>query len=108
VPHLPDRVAREAYSHEVSSCGFWPGNDALPEPAFYAYAYPEPDGYSMAAAGPSGYYHRELREFILPYDEVRKHRTPDVLLLDFLQRTYDAAARLGRWDQAGITIDRKG
>jgi Family of unknown function (DUF5996) len=108
VPHLPDRVAREAYSHEVSSCGFWPGNDALPEPAFYAYAYPEPDGYSMAAAGPSGYYHRELREFILPYDEVRKHRTPDVLLLDFLQRTYDAAARLGRWDQAGITIDRTG
>ncbi len=108
VPHLPDRVAREAYSHEVSSCGFWPGNDALPEPAFYAYAYPEPDGYSMAAAGPSGYYHRELREFILPYDEVRKHRTPDVLLLDFLQRTYDAAARLGRWDQAGIAIDRTG
>ena len=108
VPHLPDRVAREAYSHEVSSCGFWPGNDALPEPAFYAYAYPEPDEYSMAAAGPSGYYHRELREFILPYGEVRKHRTPDVLLLDFLQTTYDAAARLGRWDQAGITIDRTG
>lgn len=105
VPHLPDRVAREAYSHEVSSCGFWPGNDALPEPAFYAYAYPEPDGYSMAAAGPAGYYHRELREFILPYDEVRKHQTPDVPVLDFLQRTYQAAARLGRWDRAGIAIE---
>ena len=105
VPHLPDRVAREAYSHEVSSCGFWPGNDALPEPAFYAYAYPEPDRYSMADAGPSGYYHRDLREFILPYDKVREHRSPDVLLLDFLQRTYQAAARLARWEQAGIAID---
>jgi hypothetical protein len=102
VPHLPDRVAREAYSHEVSSCGFWPGNEALPEAAFYAYAYPEPDGFSKAEAGPAGYYHRDLREFILPYDKVREAPSPDGVVLDFLQRTYEAAATLGRWEQAGI------
>jgi hypothetical protein len=101
VPHLPDRVAREAYSHEVSSCGFWPGNEALPEAAFYAYAYPEPDGFKNAEAGPAAYYHPELREFILPYDRVREAASPDGLVLDFLQRTYDAAATLGRWDEVG-------
>ncbi|HEX4524793.1 MAG TPA: DUF5996 family protein [Casimicrobiaceae bacterium] len=98
VPHLPDRVAREAYSHEVSSCGFWPGNEALPEAAFYAYAYPEPEGFSNVEAGPGAYYHRDLREFILPYDKVRAAPSPDALVLDFLQRTYQAAATLGRWD----------
>jgi hypothetical protein len=98
VPHLPDRVAREAYSHEVSSCGFWPGNEALPEAAFYAYAYPEPEGFSNVEAGPGAYYHRDLREFILPYDKVRVAPSPDALVLDFLQRTYQAAATLGRWD----------
>ena len=72
VPHLPDRVAREAYSHEVSSCGFWPGNEALPEAAFYAYAYPEPDGFRNADVRRPAYYHSALREFILPYDKVRE------------------------------------
>ena len=100
VPHLPDRVAREAYSHEVSSCGFWPGNEMLPEAAFYAYAYPEPKGFSDAGIALPGYYHRDLREFILPYDGVREAASPDGLVLDFLQRTYEAAATLGRWDEA--------
>jgi hypothetical protein len=99
VPHLPDRVAREAYSHEVSSCGFWPGNELLPEAAFYAYAYPEPGGFRDAAIAPPGYYHAELREFILPYDIVREAPSPDGVVLDFLQRTYEAAAVLGRWDE---------
>jgi len=99
VPHLPDRVAREAYSHEVSSCGFWPGNEMLPEAAFYAYAYPEPEGFSDAGIALPAYYHRDLREFILPYDKVRQAPSPDGLVLDFLQRTYEAAATLGRWDE---------
>ena len=101
VPHLPDRVAREAYSHEVSSCGFWPGNEVLPEAAFYAYAYPEPEGFKRAQPGPAGYYHPDLREFILPYDKVRQAPSPDTMLLDFLQRTHEAAATLGRWEDAG-------
>ena len=102
VPHLPDRVAREAYSHEVSSCGFWPGNDALPQPAFYAYAYPEPPAFKTAAARPAAaYYHSDLREFVLPYDDVREARAPDAAVLEFLQSTYEAAADLGRWEQAG-------
>ncbi|MGH8851283.1 MAG: DUF5996 family protein [Casimicrobiaceae bacterium] len=105
VPHLPDRVAREAYSHEVSSCGFWPGSEALPEPAFYTYAYPEPEGFKTAPAGPAAaYYHPGLREFILPYDEVRQAPSRDATLLDFLQSTYRAAADLARWDQAGLGI----
>ena len=101
VPHLPDRVAREAYSHEVSSCGFWPGNEMLPEAAFYAYAYPEPEGFKDAAIAVPGYYHPDLREFILPYAKVREAPSPDDVVLDFLQRTYEAAATLGRWDEVG-------
>jgi hypothetical protein len=101
VPHLPDRVAREAYSHEVSSCGFWPGNEALPEAAFYAYAYPEPDGFRNADVRCPAYYHSALREFILPYDKVREAPSSDALVLDFLHRTYEAAATLGRWDEVG-------
>lgn len=101
VPHLPDRVAREAYSHEVSSCGFWPGSEALPEAAFYAYAYPEPQAFRDAAVGAAGYYHPDLHEFILPYDRVREAHPPDAMLLDFLQRTYEAAATLGRWSEVG-------
>ena len=107
VPHLPDRVAREAYSHEVSSCGFWPGNEMLPEAAFYAYAYPEPEGFRDAAIAPPGYYHAELREFILPYDIVREAPSPDGVVLDFLQRTYEAAAVLGRWDEVGRRVTEK-
>jgi hypothetical protein len=98
VPHLPDWVVREAYSHEVSSCGFWPGGGAVPFPAFYSYAYPEPEGYASATVRPAqAYYDAALREFILPYDAVREAGSPDAVLLDFLQTTYEAAADLGGW-----------
>jgi len=103
VPNLPDWVAREAYSHEVSSCGFWPGGDALPFPIFYAYAYPEPEGFKAASVRPDGArYNFELGEFVLPYDEVRQAALPDAALLDFLQSTYEAAATLAAWDRPGL------
>ena len=101
-PHLARFVAREAYSHEVSSCGFWPGA-GLGLPAFYAYAYPEPEGYKEAAVEPEGaYYHPQLREFILPYDTVRTAPSPDAALLAFAQSTYEAAAILGKWDREAL------
>jgi hypothetical protein len=103
VPNLPDAVAREAYSHEVSSCGFWPGGGAVDHAAFYAYAYPEPTGFAEATVRPeAAYYSRDLREFILPYDAVRQARDPDATLLEFLQTTYEAAANLARWDRAAL------
>jgi hypothetical protein len=103
IPHLPDWVAREAYSHEVSSCGFWPGSDQMPLPVFYAYAYPEPDGFRTAKVGPGGAaYKAELGEFIFPYDEVRHAASPDEALIEFLQSSYEAAADLGRWDQSAL------
>jgi hypothetical protein len=103
VPHLPDWVARDAYSHEVSSAGFWPGGQGVPHAAFYSYAYPEPDGYRDATVRPSqAYYHPDLREFILPYDAVRMATDPEATLLEFLQDTYEAAANLGRWDRSAL------
>ena len=100
IPHLPDWVVREAYSHEVSSCGFWPGNEAIPKPVFYSYAYPEPPGFNAAKVGPGGaIYDSELREFILPYDEIRQSDKPDQMLLEFLQSSYEAAANLGGWNR---------
>lgn len=103
VPNLPDRVTREAYSHEVSSCGFWPGGGPIPYPAFYSYAYPEPAGFSKAPVKPEGaFYSPELREFILAYDAVRQSENPDATLLDFLQTTYEAAANLARWDRTSL------
>jgi hypothetical protein len=103
VPNLPDRVTREAYSHEVSSCGFWPGGGAVPYPAFYSYAYPEPDGFSKSPVKPeAAFYSTELHEFILPYDAVRASETADETLLDFLQTTYEAAADLARWDRQAL------
>lgn len=103
VPNLPDWVVRDAYSHEVSSCGFWPGNDAVPYAAFYAYAYPEPPGFASAPVRPAAAsYDTTLREFILPYDEVRTASAPDTVLLDFLQSTYEAAANLASWDRAAL------
>jgi Family of unknown function (DUF5996) len=103
VPNLPDRVAREAYSHEVSSCGFWPGGGAVAYPAYYSYAYPEPEGFAQAPINPaSAFYSTDLREFILPYDEVRNAQSPEDILLDFLQTTYEAAADLAKWDRASI------
>ena len=103
VPHLPDWVAREAYSHEVSSCGFWPGGGPIPYAAFYSYAYPEPAGFSEAAVTPrASFYSSDLREFILPYDVVRQSQSPDQTLLDFLQTTYEAAADLAKWDRGSL------
>jgi hypothetical protein len=103
IPNLPDRVTREAYSHEVSSCGFWSGTPPVDYPAFYAYAYPEPSGFAGASVGPIGaFYSQDLREFILPYDVVRQANNPDAALLAFVQSTYEAAATLGRWDRAAL------
>ena len=107
IPNLPDRVAREAYSHEVSSCGFWPGGGAVDHPAFYSYAYPEPPAFAQAAVAPvEAFYSTDLREFILPYDAVRLAADPEAALLDFLQTTYAAAADLGRWDRLALERDR--
>jgi hypothetical protein len=107
IPNLPDRVTRDAYSHEVSSCGFWPGGGPISYPAFYAYAYPEPAGFSAAAVAPAdAFYSLDLREFILPYDAVRQAAAPDDLLLDFLQTTYEAAANLAAWDRPSLEARR--
>jgi len=103
VPHLPDWVVREAYSHEVCSAGFWPGGGAISYPAFYSYAYPEPAGFREARVRPSGAaYSPELREFLLPYDAVRTADLPDEVLLEFLESTYRAAADLGQWDRQAL------
>jgi len=105
IPNLPDWVTREAYSHEVSSCGFWSGGGPIPYAAFYSYAYPEPRGFPDAPVGPSGaFYSGDLREFILPYDVVRTSASPDDTLLEFLQTTYEAAANLAHWDRT--TLER--
>jgi hypothetical protein len=103
IPNLPDRVTQEAYSHEVSSCGFWAGSPPVNYPAFYAYAYPEPAGFAEAPVRPDGaFYSADFREFILPYARVREAVEPDAALLEFLQSTYEAAADLGRWDRAAL------
>jgi hypothetical protein len=102
-PHLPDAVTREAYSHEVASAGFWPGDAATPEPSFYAYAYPTPAGFADAAVRPGeARYDAGLGEFLLPYEAVRRAPDPDAALLAFLQSTYEAAADLGGWDRAAL------
>ena len=107
VPHMPDVVAREAYSHEVSSCGFWPGGGAIDYPAYYAYAYPTPEGFRDYKIKPKGaFYSNDLGEFLLPYDEVRTSDDPDASLLDFLQSTYEAAADLAKWDRAALERDK--
>ena len=103
IPNFPDWVAREAYSHEVSSCGFWPGSGPVAMPAYYAYTYPEPPGFRDAPVLPAqAFYSRDLGEFILPYDAVRTADDPDRALLSFFQSTYDAAADLARWDRAAL------
>ncbi len=103
VPHLSDAVAREAYSHELHSAGFWPGDARLPEAAFYAYAYPQPEGFPRIAGLPAGArYEDALGEYVLPYAAVRGAADPAALLLDFLDRTYVAAADLGHWDRARL------
>jgi hypothetical protein len=102
VPGLPDAVTREAYSHEVSSAGFWPGNDSFPQAAFYSYAYPQPAGFAERPVTTGAEYNKTLGEFILPYDTVRTAEDPDHTLLDFLASTYAAAADAARWDRAGL------
>jgi Family of unknown function (DUF5996) len=104
VPHLPDAVTREAYSHEVSSLGFWPGNEAMPDPIFYSYAYPEPRGFSEEKVRPAfATYNAQLKEFVLPYEQMRQTESPDSTLLGFARSTYDAASTLGNWDRAALT-----
>jgi hypothetical protein len=102
VPGLPDAVTREAYSHEVSSAGFWPGNEAFPRGAFYSYAYPEPANFRNRPTTPGASFDTRLGEFILPYETVARARQPDALLLDFLSTTYAAAAETGGWDRAAL------
>jgi hypothetical protein len=103
IPNLPDAVTREAYSHEVSSAGFWAGDDRTPEPSFYAYAYPTPAGFGEAPVAPAGArLDGTLGEFLLPYDQVRRAPDPDEVLMAFLQTTYAAAADLGGWDRAAL------
>jgi hypothetical protein len=103
VPHLPDWVAREAYSHEVSSAGFWAGSEQHPHAIYYSYAYPEPAGYASAPVQPrAAHYSATLREFVLPYEDVRAADAPEALLLEFLESTYGAAAEHGRWDRAAL------
>lgn len=93
----------EAYSHEVSSCGFWPGGGPVDKPVFYAYAYPEPQGFrDYPIQPPEAFYHTGMGEFLLPYDEVRKVKSPDDVLLSFLRSTYDAAATCANWDRHAL------
>lgn len=108
VPHLPDWVAREAYSHEVSSAGFWAGGEQYPEACFYSYAYPEPPGYAAAPVGPVGaLYSDALREFVLPYEAARRATSPEAAVMEFLQSTYEAAANLGKWPRAELEGPRR-
>jgi hypothetical protein len=103
VPYLPDWVAREAYSHEVSSAGFWAGGEQYPRAIFYSYAYPEPPGFANSSVAPSAaHYDNTLREFVLPYDDMRAAASPDSALLDFLQSTYEAAANAAAWDRHAL------
>lgn len=103
VPHLPDAVTREAYSHEVSSAGFWPGGGAVQGPHFYAYAYPAPPGFAEAPVRPAeARYDPALGEFLLPYATVRADPDPEAALMAFLETTYAAAAELGRWDRQAL------
>ena len=101
IPGLPDAITREAYSHEVSSAGFWPGSASYPAAAFYSYAYPTPPGYQQASVQPGeAFWSSELSEWILPYEAVRQAADPDAALLGFLQSTYLAAAQAGAWDRS--------
>jgi len=106
-PERPDadRITREAYSHEVISAGWWPGGGAVKGPAFYAYAAPEPAGLAKQQARPeAAFYHPEIKEFILMYDDVRISPAPELTLLEFLQSTYEAGATLGGWERAALEV----
>jgi hypothetical protein len=98
-----DPITREAYSHEVSSAGFWPGGGDIKAPAFYSYAAPEPAGFAEQKVRPqAAYYHPQLKEFLLMYDDVRAAASPKAALMEFLRSTYDAAANLGKWDRKAL------
>jgi hypothetical protein len=106
IPHLPDAVTREAYSHEVSSAGFWPGGPGVEAPSFYSYAYPTPEGFDAARIRPAeAAFSKTLGEFLLPYEAVRASGDPEAMLLQFLQSTYEAAADLGRWDRTALECE---
>ena len=106
IPNFPDDVAQEAYSHEVTSVGFWPGNRAAPAPIFYAYAYPTPEGFSSAGVDPdAAFWLDELAEFALPYAAVVAAEDPDALLLSFFESTHAAAAELAQWDRPSLECD---
>lgn len=103
IPHLPDWVTREAYSHEVSSAGFWAGGEQHPQAIYYSYAYPEPPGFADARVRPAAArYDKTLKEFVLAYDDVRTASSPDAALLDFLQSTYESVANQGKWDRKAL------
>jgi len=103
---MPDSVVREAYSHEVSSAGFWPGGPGVESAVFYSYAYPEPKGFREALVRPvAASFNAALGEFLLPYDAVRSAPNPDATLLDFLQSTYEAAADAAHWERAALECD---
>jgi hypothetical protein len=103
MPHVADAVARDAYSHEVSSAGFWPGGGAIKGPCFYSYAYPAPSDFGKATVRPpAACFDAGLGEFLLPYEAVRSSADPDAALLDFLQSTYEAAAELAAWDRTAL------
>lgn len=105
VPHLSDQVVKEAYSHEVISCGFWPGNEAYPQAAFYAYAYPEPQGFAKARVTPAeAYYHKDLKEFILDYSVVRKSTDPAAIIRSFFNSAYRAGSNLANWDRDMLEV----
>jgi hypothetical protein len=106
VPNMPLRVMQEAYSHEVSSCGFWGGNDRCPYPVFYSYCYPTPESFKDQPIQPEqAFYSTELGEFILRYDDVRNAPDPENFLMSFLQSTYAAAANTGHWDRKSLECD---
>ena len=103
IPNMPEWVAREAYSHEVSSAGFWPGSDAMPQAIFYSYAYPAPEGFDAATVAPAdATWNADLGEFVLSYDAVREYDDPERTLLAFLESTYAAAAETANWDRAAL------
>jgi hypothetical protein len=102
-PPRPDPMAQEAYSHEVSSAGFWPGGGDIQGPAFYSYTTPEPAGFKTYTVGPKpAFYHQGLGEFLLMYDDIRVAASPESELLEFLETTYEAGANLAKWDRAAL------
>jgi len=106
IPNMPDRVMQEAYSHEVSSCGFWPGSEQFPHPVFYAYCYPTPASFGEQPVKPAqAFYSTEMGEFFLKYEDVSQAADPENNLLEFLETTYIAAANTGNWDRKALECD---